>query len=419
MLHNNKKLFVNFISLGFQQGIVIIFPLLIFPYLLRVLGISGFGVFSLMQTGIMYFDLLIAFGFGLTATQRIANAVNDIDLQKKIIAAVYSIKLFLFTASLIAFLLCTFFIAYLQQNIILILLAAAYLLGNLLFPDWYFRGIQQMKSCTLVTLISKLISLFLIIVLVKQPNDINNTFFALAAGNLLAGIIGFILLRNKIKLSYKIPDKEFAKEIFKESNYVFTSIILAPFYSSVNIFILQIFSNPLVVGSYSVAQKIFSAASMLSSVVNNTFFPHLSALYASSTDAYKKMVQKLVKIIASSFLLFALLQFFLAEYIIQLLAGKNNGEDISYAVTLLRIMSFALFFSPFVSFFFQQMILQGQQKQSIKNITIAVIVNIISACALGYWYGGIGMAVNVCLIVVLICFLNAYSVNKKTTLFAA
>ena len=86
-------------SLGFQQGIAIVFPLLIFPYLLRVLGISGFGVFSLMQTGIMYFDLLIAFGFGLTATQRIANAINDIDLQKKIIAAVQSIKLFLFAAT--------------------------------------------------------------------------------------------------------------------------------------------------------------------------------------------------------------------------------------------------------------------------------------------------------------------------------
>ena len=135
MLQNNKNFFVNFMSLGFQQGIAIVFPLLIFPYLLRVLGISGFGVFSLIQTGIMYFDLLIAFGFGLTATQRIANAVNDIELQKKIIAAVYSIKLFLFTASLIAFLVCTFFTAYLQQNIFLILWAAAYLLGNLLFPD--------------------------------------------------------------------------------------------------------------------------------------------------------------------------------------------------------------------------------------------------------------------------------------------
>ena len=174
MAENKRRLISNFMSLGFQQGIAIVFPLLIFPYLLRILGISGFGVFTLIQTGIMYFDLLIAFGFGLTATKRIATAKDDIALQKKIIAGVYFIQLLLFIASLIAILVCSLFIPYLQQNIMLLLLAALYLLGNLLFPDWYFRGIQQMKNCTLVTLISKLISFVLIIVLVRQQTDITN-----------------------------------------------------------------------------------------------------------------------------------------------------------------------------------------------------------------------------------------------------
>jgi len=418
MPENKKKIIANFMSLGFQQGIAVVFPLLIFPYLLRVLGISGFGVFTLIQTGIMYFDLLIAFGFGLTATQRIAKTNGDTEQQKEIIASVYFIKILLFAASLTALLACTFFIPYLQHNIVLVLLAAVYLLGNLLFPDWYFRGIQQMKSCTLVTLISKLISLLLIIVLVKQENDIDKTFFALAIGNLLAGFIGFILLWNKIKLSFKIPDRVFLKELFKESSYVFASIILAPFYSSVNIFILQFVASPLIVGSYSVAQKIFSAASLLTNIINNTFFPHLSQLYTLSVITYKKTIKKLVVILAAGFLFLSAMQFFLAGFIIRLLAGNNNGEDISYAVTILRIMSFALLFSPFVSFFFQQMIIQGQQKAAIKNIVIAVTVNLISATLLGYWYGGFGMAVNVCLVVVLICFLNANSVHKKTTLFA-
>ncbi len=416
MAENRKRLAANFMSLGFQQGIAIIFPLLIFPYLLRVLGISGFGVFTLVQTGIMYFDLLIAFGFGLTATQRIAVAKDNIEIQKKIITAVYYIKILLFAASLIPLLLCSLFIPYLQQNILLVLLAALYLLGNLLFPDWYFQGIQQMKNCTLITFISKTISFVLIIALVKQQNDMANAFFALAAGNIIAGITGFILLWRKIKINFKIPEKYFLAILFKESSYVFASIILAPFYSSVNIFILQFFASPLIVGSYSIAQKIFSAASMLTSVVNNTFFPHLSQLYATSTDAYRKSIRKLLLLLGSVFLLLAVVQFFGAPVIIQLLVGKNNGEDISCAVIILRIISFALFFSPFVSFFFQQMIIQGQQTASIKNIGIAVIVNLVTAAALSYWYGGIGMAINVCLVTVLICFLNAASVNKKTGL---
>ena len=415
----NKKIFIaNFMSLGFQQGIAIVFPLLIFPYLLRILGLSNFGVVTLIQTGVIYFDLLIAFGFGLTATQRIAKSNGNIELEKKIIASVYFIKLLLFAVSLIGILICALFIQYLQQNILLVLFVALYLFGNLLFPDWYFMGIQQMKNCTLVTLISKLISFILIITFVRQQTDIDKTFFALAIGNILAGIAGFILLLNKIKGSIKIPKKAFVKELFKESSYVFASIILAPFYSSVNIFILQIFANPLIVGSFSVAQKIFSAASMLTNVINSTFFPHLSQLYATSVAAYKKSVNKLTVTLAAGFFVLAVTQFFLANFVIQLLVGKNNGEDISFAVTLLRIMSIALLFSPFVSFFFQQMIIQGQQKKAIKNIIITVVVNLISAFVLSYYYTGIGMAINMCMIVLLICFLNAHSVNKKTKLFA-
>lgn len=403
----------NFMSLGFQQGITILFPLLIFPYLLRILGISGFGVFTLIQTGIMYFDLLIAFGFGLTATKRIATAKEDVAMQKKIIAGVYFIQLLLFISSLIAILFCSLFIPYLQQNIMLLLLAALYLLGNLLFPDWYFRGIQQMKNCTLVTLISKLISFVLIVVLVRQPTDITNAFFALAAGNVLAGITGFFLLQLKVKLSFKLPEKTFITALFKESSYVFASIILAPFYSSVNIFILQFFANPLMVGSYSIAQKIYNAATMLTGVVNNSFFPHLSQQYAASVADYKKSVQKLLVLIGSAFFILAAVQFFGAALIIQILVGNNTGEDISYAITILRIISFALLFSPFVSFFFQQMIIQGQQKAAIKNIVAAVVINLVTAVILSYWYGGIGIAINVCLVTVLICFLNAASVNKK------
>ncbi|MGC4100328.1 oligosaccharide flippase family protein [Ferruginibacter sp.] len=410
---NKNRLVVNFMSLSFQQGITILFPLLILPYLLRVLGISGFGVYTLIQTGIQYFDLLITFGFGLTATHRIAKAGNDTALQKNIIESVYGIKIMLFAASLAAILICSLFIPYLQHNILIVLASAVYLAGNLLFPDWFFQGIQQMKNCTLVTFISRLLSFILIIAWVKQPGDIDKAFFALATGNVLAGFTGLLLLLRKIKISFRIPGKAFMLEMFKESGYVFISIILVPLYSTINIFILQLFANPFVVGCYSIAQKIFQAASMVTNVVNNTFFPYLSKLYLESVTEYKKRLNSLLLLLGAGFFIAAVIQFFGASFIIELLAGKNKAEDSTYAVTLLKITSFALLFTPFVSFFFQQMILQGQEKQSIKNIVITVIVNLLCATLLGYYSGGEGMAVNTGLITALIAGLNGYSVYKK------
>ena len=89
-------------------------------------------------------------------------------------------------------------------------------------------------------------------------------------------------------------------------------------------------------------------------------------------------------LIGSAFFILAIVQFFGAAVIIQILVGNNTGEDISYAITILRIISFALLFSPFVSFFFQQMIIQGQQKAAIKNIVAAVVINLGTEVILSY-----------------------------------
>jgi O-antigen/teichoic acid export membrane protein len=167
------------------------------------------------------------------------------------------------------------------------------------------------------------------------------------------------------------------------------------------------------VGAYSVAQKIFSAIGMLASVINSTFFPYLSKLYAVSVKEYAKTLQRILLGIGGVFLILSVIEFFGAKFIIGLLAGKNSREDMSYAIKLLEILSFALFFSPFVAFFFQQMIIQQQQKKSVKNILLAILVNLVTAIILTYYFSGAGMAVNVIVVYIFICCLNGNAVRRK------
>jgi len=289
MTQHRKKLAGNFISLSLVQGLSILFPLITFPYLLRVLGVEGFGIFTLIQTFIMYFDLLVSFGFGLTATQQVSNNTTDSHKLKQIIASVYFIKILLFAFSVLVFLTCSIFISYLHEHILLVLISPLYLLGNLLFPDWYFQGIQKMRNITIVAFISKIISFLLIILLVKNRSHIVYAVFSMSIGNLIAGVIGFFIMAKAISFKMEKPAKGFVISMFRESGYVFTSIILAPLYSSVNIFILQAFTNPLMVGYYAIAEKVSSAVAMFTSIANRTFYPHLSQLYTVSIDAYKKI----------------------------------------------------------------------------------------------------------------------------------
>ena len=413
MAEHRKRIFNNFISLSVVQGLSIFFPLIIFPYLLQILGVEGFGVFTLIQTVIMYADLLVSFGFGLTATKHIAKNISDKEKTNNIITSVYFIKIILFLIPLILFLIAAVFIPYLRNHFVLILISCMYVLGNLLFPDWYFQGIQKMRNITIVAFVSKCISLLLIILFVKHRTDVGYAIMAISVGNFIAGLVGFFILIKSISIKLQLAPRRYILSFFKESGYVFSSIILVPLYSSVNIFILRAFTNPLMVGYYAIAEKIFSAVSMLTSIANRTFYPHLSQLYSKSVEAYKKNVQKISLLFLMSFAFLGLMQFISADFIVRFISGKQNVQDVGYAIEVLKIMSIGVLFSPFGSFFFQLLIIQGQKKSAVKNIFSVVVINVFTASTLAYLYGGIGMAINLCLIVTFIAVFNYFSYRKK------
>ncbi len=413
MAEHKKRIVKNFISLSIVQGLSILFPLIIFPYLLRVLGVEGFGVFTLIQAVIMYVDLLVTFGFGLTATKAIAKNISNETNTHHIISSVFFIKIILFAIPAVLFLTGAIFIPFLRDNFSFILISALYVIGNMLFPDWYFQGIQKMRTITVVTFISKCISFVLIISFVKNKTDIGYAISAMAIGNFIAGLFGFIMLMRTISLKTKLAPKRFIMAFFKESGYVFSSLILVPLYSTVNLFILQFFTNPLMVGYYAISEKIFNAISMITSVANRTFYPYLSQLYRTSLMNFKNNVNKITMLFLIAFSIFAVLQFGFAGLIVSFLSGNHDIKDISYAVDILKIMSIAVLFSPFGSYFFQLLIIQGRKKIAVKNIFSVVIINLFSASTLAYLYGGKGMAINLCMIVFFIALFNFISYHKK------
>ena len=200
MAEQRKRIVSNFISLSIVQGFSILFPLLVFPFLLQKLGVEGFGIFTLIQTVIMYADLLVSFGFGLSATKAITKNNNNLQQTNNIITSVFFIKILLFLIPFISFLILSFFIPFLKDYFSYLLFAALYVAGNILFPDWYFQGIQKMRFITIVIFISKCLSFLLIIFFVKNTEDIGLAIFSVSIGNFIAGLIGFILLLSSFSL---------------------------------------------------------------------------------------------------------------------------------------------------------------------------------------------------------------------------
>ena len=83
---DKKVILRNFLSLSSLQGINYLLPLIILPYLIRVIGPAKFGLIAFAQAFVQYFMILTDYGFSLSATRKISLCRAD----KKEVCAIFS-----------------------------------------------------------------------------------------------------------------------------------------------------------------------------------------------------------------------------------------------------------------------------------------------------------------------------------------
>ena len=184
----------NILVLSIIQGINYLFPLLTIPYLSRIFGPTGIGALALAQAVILYLVLIIDFGFNLTVTRRISIAYDKND--KLEINHLYTQTLLI---KMIIFLIIVFLVFILCQTIpqlfdikVLIYIGFFSLLGAAINPIWLFQGMQRMTVLLIPNTLSKIISLALIFVFVKNKQDLNLAMFFTSVGLFLSSVISLI-----------------------------------------------------------------------------------------------------------------------------------------------------------------------------------------------------------------------------------
>ena len=69
-LKNNKSLGINAILNGLQSVLNLIFPLITFPYVSRILSVDGMGIYNFSNTYVGYFLLIAGLGINTTDFSR-------------------------------------------------------------------------------------------------------------------------------------------------------------------------------------------------------------------------------------------------------------------------------------------------------------------------------------------------------------
>ena len=327
MESKKKTLLENILSLGALQIIGYVIPLINLPYLSRVLGVEKFGLVFFAFAFMQYFIIFTDFGFWFSATKEIAVNRHNQNNLSHIFNSVNCAKFILLLISFILLLILIIFCPKLQENWLIFVLSFLMVIGNALYPVWFFQGMERMKYITFLNILSKTIFLILIFIFVKEKGDYIIVPLLNSLGFIISGIIGFIFAVRNFGLKLYIPSFNSIIKQLKISSEFFLSRVSVSLYTNTNTFCLGLISSNIMVGYYVAAEKIYQALNSIQAPISTALYPFV----AKNKDVV--LYKKILKIANICNVLICIFVFIFAKDIISVF----YGAEMVMAYRVLRI----------------------------------------------------------------------------------
>ena len=377
-----KRLLSNFFSLSVLQGANYILPLITLPYLVRVLGVEYFGLLAFATATVMYFQILTDYGFNLTATREISIHRDNKEKVIEIFSSVMTIKILLMFVSFFLLSILIFSFEKFSNDALVYFLTFGTVVGQVLFPVWFFQGMERMKYITYLNILSKVIFTIAIFVFVQEQSDFYLVPLLTSIGFLVAGIWSLYLVKKEFDVSFSFQKIETIKYYLVDGWHVFVSRFYVSLYTTTNVFLLGLFTNNTSVGYYSIAEKIVVAIGGLFDPANQTIYPFLARKYKENFSKFVELLKKIAIVFLCLSFTLVLLSHYLKNEIVYLVSGEYNMEVISIlSVFLIRIITF-----PFGSLFSNALIIMQRKKEFMKVMNYTVLLNFILVLPAIYFY---------------------------------
>lgn len=411
-----KRMLSNFFSLSILQGANYILPLITLPYLVRVLGAEYFGLLAFATATIAYFQILTDYGFNLTATREISIHRDNKKKLVEIYSSVMIIKSLLMLLSFCILCILVFGFKKFSKDYIVYLLTFGVVIGQVMFPVWFFQGMERMKYTTYLNILAKSIFTVAIFIFVKDKSDYYIVPLLTSVGFIVSGILSLVIIKKEFGISFKFQSIKTIREYLIDGWHVFISRFYVSIYTTTNTVLLGLFTNNTIVGYYSIAEKVVTAIGGLFEPANQAIYPYLARLY-------NKDFKQFVKFLKSTSIVFIVISLSLViiaqaskDIIVYLVAG-DYSKEIS---TILVILLLRVITSPFGPLFSNSLIVMQRKKEFLKVMNYTVALDLLVVPPSIYFYGVMGMVysfISVLIIhVLLLMYYLKQSINSKQVL---
>jgi len=389
--NEGSRVLLNVTSLSGLQVITYLLPIIILPFLFRMIGPEKFGLIAFAQAFVQYFMILTDYGFSVSATKEIALCVDDKKKVCDVISAVMTIKIALAFVSLLILAGIVYFVPKFRGDWMVYVLSFGAVIGNTFFPSWFFQGAERMRYTAQINIIGEFAFAFGIFSLIRSPHDYLLVPVVTSLTAITTGVLGQYILFTRFGIRLQIPKISDLRHQLQEGWNVFISVVAINAYTTTRVFAVGLMTNNTLTGFYSIADRIANAVQTFPlSSFTQAIFPRLSKIFQKNkAKAYEIMNQvQLITVIIS--LIFIPLVFIFAPFLVKLVCGGVYPA----AILTLRFLLVAVFFISSNAFRVQFLLVCGKtDTYSRIHITMAIFgLPLIIIFIYSFSYAGAAMA---------------------------
>ena len=284
----NKIIVRNFLSLSVVQGINALLQLLVVPFVILKIGIENFGIIAVAQVLLFFLSTVAEYGFQQTGSRWVSlHRENKDKLSALFFQSIY-LKIILSAAGFLLLYIVSFLLPFVKENLLLYALAFVFVPGQALLPTWFFQGFEKLHASAICLLISKIIFVLLVFLIIRNPGHAVLFLFFLGLGNLITAIAASVYIIKKYQLKPQAFSVNEFSALIKEGAPVVAGNLTMNLMQYGNLFILRLYSNDVVAGYFSVAERIYFAMKQVVSAFSQTIYPAVCRLKAEEYKGYFK-----------------------------------------------------------------------------------------------------------------------------------
>ncbi len=273
---NVKK---NFLYNAFYQILVIIIPLITTPYLARIIGPKGTGIYSYNQSIASYFSMFIVLGlvnYGSRTISLVKDKEEDI---KKNFWSIYFTQFFCGIFVIICYLI---YVKFWASNKVVAKLFIMYLVGYLFDVSWFLTGLEEFKTLTLRNTIIKIFTFISIFVFVKKETDVYKYVFIYTLGTLVSALLIWPIVLKRVKGIYY--NFHLIVKHIKPNLILFVPVIAISLYKVMDKIMLGNMTNMKQVGYYESCERILNVPMAFINALGIVMLPRMTNLYKNNEN---------------------------------------------------------------------------------------------------------------------------------------